>query len=111
MLNVIYLNRVQTIIVYAKYLEECGYKTFIMSSENKNSDEFLKVLNTKRFPEDVNVILTTAVFSEGIDIEDERGNRHSKKRKKTAFYAPTRTSFANEVYWLNYFSHYYAHIG
>ena len=72
MLNVVYLNRVQTIIVYAKYLEECGYKTFIMSSENKNSDEFLKVLNTKRFPEDVNVILTTAVFSEGIDIEDER---------------------------------------
>jgi hypothetical protein len=46
-----------------------------------------------------------------LDIEDERGNRHSKKRKKTAFYAPTRTSFANEVYWLNYFSHYYAHIG
>jgi len=46
-----------------------------------------------------------------LDIEDERGNRHSKKRKKPAFYAPKRTSFANEVYWLNYFSRYYAHIG
>ena len=46
-----------------------------------------------------------------IDSEDKRVNRHSKKRKKPAFYAPTRTSFSNEAYWLNYFSRYHAHIG
>ena len=46
-----------------------------------------------------------------IHIENKRDNRDSKERNKPAFYAPTRTSFENEVYWLNYFSHYYAHIG
>ena len=46
-----------------------------------------------------------------LNIEDERGNRDFKRQNKPAFYAPKRTSFANEVYWLNYFSHYYAHIG
>ena len=44
-------------------------------------------------------------------LEDEPSTKKHQKRKKPAFYAPTRTSFSNEAYWLSYFARYHAHIG
>ena len=70
--NVVYMNKRQTCEVYAKYVQELGFSPRVLSSENKNSEEFQYILKNKKFPENINVIFTTAVFSEGIDIYEER---------------------------------------
>ncbi len=65
--------------------------------------------NKKRICMNINLAHPNLTLST-IAIEDERSNKHSKKRHKPAFYAPTHTSFANEAYWLRYFARYHAHI-
>lgn len=66
--------------------------------------------NKKRICMNINLAHPKLTLST-MDIKDEHIQRRHTKRHKPTFYAPTRTSFENEAYWLRYFARYHAHIG